>query len=117
MDEQREDDQLQPIYNSSEPIQDIALKTSRERWTIETGGKRGSGIYIYIYTTIYKYIYTTIYIVVYIYIPDPLLPPVSIAHRYTYIYRERDIVHLHICIYISSIVHRYIYIYITGLLA
>ena len=31
------------IYNSSVPIQDVALKTYRERWTIETGGKRGSG--------------------------------------------------------------------------
>ena len=44
-----------PIYNCSVPIQDITLKTTRVRWTIETGGKRGSGrsvlavIYIYIY--------------------------------------------------------------------
>ena len=37
MDEQKLDDQLQPIYNSSVPIQDVALKTSRGRWTIETG--------------------------------------------------------------------------------
>ena len=43
MDEQRQDDQLEPIYNSSVPIQDVALKTSRERWTTETGGERGSG--------------------------------------------------------------------------
>ena len=43
MDEQRQDNQLDSIYNSSVPIQDIALKTSREQWTIETGGKRGSG--------------------------------------------------------------------------
>ena len=43
MDEQRQDDQLEPIYNSSVPIQDIALKTSQERWTIETGRERGSG--------------------------------------------------------------------------
>ena len=43
MDEQRQDDQLKPIYNSSELIQDIALKTSQEQWTIEMGGKRGSG--------------------------------------------------------------------------
>ena len=63
MDEQRQDDQPEPIYNSSVSIQDIDLKTSREQWTIETGGKRGSGrsvltarhddyiyIYIYIYT-------------------------------------------------------------------
>ena len=43
MDEQRQDDRLEPIYNSSVPIQDIALKISRERWTIEMGGERGSG--------------------------------------------------------------------------
>ena len=43
MDEQRQDNQLEPIYYSSVPIQDIALKTSRERWTIETGGERWSG--------------------------------------------------------------------------
>ena len=33
---------LLSIYNSSLPIQDVALKTSREQWTIETGGERGS---------------------------------------------------------------------------
>ena len=43
MDEQRQDDQLEPVYNSSVPIQDIALKTSREWWTIDTGGDRRSG--------------------------------------------------------------------------
>ena len=43
MDEQRQDDQLEPIYNSSVPIQVVALKTSQEKWTIETGGRRGSG--------------------------------------------------------------------------
>ena len=43
MDEQRQDNQLEPIYNSSVPIQDIALKTSREQWIIEMGGERGSG--------------------------------------------------------------------------
>ena len=43
MDEPRQYDQLEPIYNSSAPIQDVALKTPREQWTIETGGKRGSG--------------------------------------------------------------------------
>ena len=31
------------IYNSSVPIQDVALKTYREQWTIEIGGERGSG--------------------------------------------------------------------------
>ena len=43
MDEQRQDDQLEPIYNRSVPIQDVALKTYWERWTIETGGERESG--------------------------------------------------------------------------
>ena len=43
MDEQRLDDQLEPICSSSVPIQDVAWKTSRERWTIETGSERGSG--------------------------------------------------------------------------
>ena len=60
MDEQRQDDQLETIYNSSMPIQeDVAFKTFREQWAIETDGDRGSGrfvlavrhddIYIYIY--------------------------------------------------------------------
>ena len=43
MDKQRHGDQLEPIYNGSEPIQNEALKTYRERWTIEMGGRRGSG--------------------------------------------------------------------------
>ena len=43
MDEQRQDDQLESIYNSSVPIQDVALKTNRDWWTIEKGGGRGSG--------------------------------------------------------------------------
>ena len=43
MGEQRQDDQLEPIYNSSVPIQDVALKNYRKRWTIEKGGRRGSG--------------------------------------------------------------------------
>ena len=43
MDEQRQDDQLEPIYNRSVQIQDIALKTSREQRTIETGDEKGLG--------------------------------------------------------------------------
>ena len=43
MDEQRHDNQLEPIYNSSVPIQDVPWKTSREEWTIGMGGERGSG--------------------------------------------------------------------------
>ena len=34
------------IYNSSVPIQDVAWMTSRERWTIETGGERVSRRFI-----------------------------------------------------------------------
>ena len=37
MDEQRQDDQLEPTYNSSVAIQDVALKTYRKRWTTENG--------------------------------------------------------------------------------
>ena len=42
MDEQKQDDQLETIYNSSVPIEDAALKTYRDRWTIGTGHERGS---------------------------------------------------------------------------
>ena len=42
MNEQRQADHLEPIYNSFVSIQDVALKTSRERWMIETGGEIGS---------------------------------------------------------------------------
>ena len=42
MDKQRHDNQLEPIHNIYVPIQDVALKTYRERWTIGTGGRRGS---------------------------------------------------------------------------
>ena len=45
MDKQRQDDQQQPTYNSSVAIQDVALQTYRERWTIEKDGGRGSGRY------------------------------------------------------------------------
>ena len=41
MDEQRQNDQLEPTYNSSVPIQDTALNTYRKRWTIEKGDGRG----------------------------------------------------------------------------
>ena len=43
MDEQSQDDQLEPTYNSSVLIRDIGWKTYREPWTIEKGGGRGSG--------------------------------------------------------------------------
>ena len=38
------DDQLEPTYNSSVPIRDVALKTSRKQWEIEKGGEKRSGI-------------------------------------------------------------------------
>ena len=41
MDEQRQDDHLEPTYNSSVPIQNVAVMTYRKRWTIEKGGRRG----------------------------------------------------------------------------
>ena len=43
MDEQKSDERLEPIYNSYVPIQDVALKTYRERLVIETDGERGRG--------------------------------------------------------------------------
>ena len=44
MDEQRQDDQLEPICSGSVPILNVALKTCRKQLTIEKGGKWGSGI-------------------------------------------------------------------------
>ena len=44
MDKQKQDDQLELTYNSSVPLQDVALKTYQKQWTIEKGGGRGSGI-------------------------------------------------------------------------
>ena len=46
--EQRQDDQLEPIYSSSVSIRDVALKTYRKQWTIEKGGETGSGISVLI---------------------------------------------------------------------
>ena len=46
MDEQRQDDQLEPIYSSSVPIRDVVLKTCRKRWTIDRGGEKGLGRFV-----------------------------------------------------------------------
>ena len=46
MDEQRQDDQLEPTYNSSVPIRDVVLKTCRKQWTIGRGGERGPGRFV-----------------------------------------------------------------------
>ena len=45
MNEQRQDDQLEPIYSSSVLIRDVILKTCRKQWTIGRGGERGSGLH------------------------------------------------------------------------
>ena len=42
MNEQRQEDPLEPTHNSSLLIQDVALKTYQKRWTVEKGGGRGS---------------------------------------------------------------------------
>ena len=44
MDEQKQDDQLEPIYISSVPIRDAFLKTCRMKWTREKGGEKWSGV-------------------------------------------------------------------------
>ena len=42
-DDQVLEDQLEIIYNRSVQTQNVAWKTCRERWTIETNGARGPG--------------------------------------------------------------------------
>ena len=44
--QQKQDDQLEPIYNRFVPIQVVTFKTYPERWTIETGGGRRSGRWV-----------------------------------------------------------------------
>ena len=44
MDKQRQDNKREPTYNSSVPIQDVALKTYQKRWMIVKGGGRESEI-------------------------------------------------------------------------
>ena len=48
MDDQRQDDQLGTPFSSSVSIRDVALKTCRKQWTIETGGEKGSRISVLI---------------------------------------------------------------------
>ena len=43
MDEQKQDGQLELIYNSSVPVWDVASKTYREQRMIETGSEKRSG--------------------------------------------------------------------------
>ena len=44
IDEQRQDNQLEPTYSSSVPIRDVDLKTFWKQWKIEKGDEKGSGI-------------------------------------------------------------------------
>ena len=44
MDEQRQENQLEPTYSSSMPIREVTLKTCRKQWKIGKDGKRRSGI-------------------------------------------------------------------------
>ena len=44
MDMQRQDDQFEPTYSSSVPIQDVTLRICGKQWTIGRRGERGSGI-------------------------------------------------------------------------
>ena len=65
IDEQGQDNKLEPTYSTSVPIRNVVLKTCRKQWTIEKSGEKGPGIsepmaryedYIYIY--IYMHVYT-----------------------------------------------------------
>ena len=61
MDEQKQDEQLQPIYNSCVPIEDVTLKTSRKLWTIEMSSERGSVTWLLsLFTYDYYYYYLLI---------------------------------------------------------
>ena len=46
MDEQRQDDQLEPTYNSSLLIRNVVLKTCLKPRTREKGGETGSVIFV-----------------------------------------------------------------------
>ena len=48
MNEQRQDDQLEPTFSSSVPIRHVALKICQKQWTIRRCGERGPGISVQI---------------------------------------------------------------------
>ena len=130
VDEQRQDDQLEPTYNSSVRIQDVALKTYWEWRTIKKGGGRGSGrsklavwhedddmciygyihiykdicIYIYIYMYMYMCAYTHKYVCIYIYI-------CIYIYVYTYVYTHVYILHsIYMCVFGSPFTLKWIWI-------
>ena len=43
MDEQKQEDQLEPTYSSYVPTQDVALKTRRKQWMIGRVAREGQG--------------------------------------------------------------------------
>ena len=47
MGEQRQNDQLEPTYSSSVPIQYEAMKPCRRWWTIGRGGERGARVSVF----------------------------------------------------------------------
>ena len=67
--EQRQDDQLEPTHSSSLPILDIALKTCWKHWAIENGGEKGSETSMlaarhdYIYTNIVFTLKLRVYVI------------------------------------------------------
>ena len=79
MDEQSQDNQLEPTYSSSQSICDVALKTICKQWTIEKGCEKGSEIsvmmiqsymYIYAYIHMYIYVYKFFFTCAYIYLTN-----------------------------------------------
>ena len=48
VDEQRQDDQLEPTFHSSVPIRNVALMTCRKQWTMGKGRKRRLGMSVLI---------------------------------------------------------------------
>ena len=44
MAEQKQGDQLEPTYSTSVRMRVVDLRTCRKRWTIGSGGEKGSGI-------------------------------------------------------------------------
>ena len=43
MDEQRQNKKLEPTYNSSVLLQDVALKTYQKQWMIDKVARKGQG--------------------------------------------------------------------------
>ena len=84
MNEQRQDDQLEPTYGSYVAIRDVVLKTCWKQWTKEKDGEKGPGISVLMAWHDDEYIYIYIYII-------------NIYVSYTYIlYIHISLIHLYI---------------------